>query len=36
MKTAIMDHVVDTRFELQYKAPAEVLMKLCFPVRGNF
>ena len=30
MKTAIMDHVVDTRFEQQYKAVAEFKERFAF------
>ena len=35
MKTVIMDHVMDTRFELQYRVVAEFKYSF-FPVRGNF
>ena len=35
MKTVMMDHVMDIRFELQYKVVTEIKCKLCFPVYGQ-
>ena len=36
MKTVMMDHVMDTQFELQYKAVTEFKWSFVFLFTGNF